>query len=208
MNLSAANSLLKTLEEPPPHSLIVLVATRGATLPATVRSRCQPIHFVGARSPIAVTWLREQATVTQPELLLMLCGGAPFAALEWIERGWIERRLALFSNFRQLAQGQADPVASTSAWLELGVAQSLCWMMSWLADMIRLKLVPDVADLENPDLRPGLAALVRGRELRLLYGYLDRLFEALKLVTGLTNINAQILLEGLLISWSNMRGSY
>ncbi len=45
MNLNTANALLKTLEEPPGHSVLLLVSARPAALPATVRSRCQSLRF-------------------------------------------------------------------------------------------------------------------------------------------------------------------
>ena len=45
MALPAANAFLKTLEEPPASSVIILIASRAAELPATVISRCQRINF-------------------------------------------------------------------------------------------------------------------------------------------------------------------
>ncbi|NIQ44609.1 MAG: DNA polymerase III subunit delta', partial [Pseudomonas stutzeri] len=45
MTTSAANSLLKTLEEPPGDTLLILVADRIGRLPPTVFSRCQRIDF-------------------------------------------------------------------------------------------------------------------------------------------------------------------
>ncbi len=45
MTINAANALLKTLEEPPAHSLFLLISSRPTALPATVRSRCQSIRF-------------------------------------------------------------------------------------------------------------------------------------------------------------------
>ena len=45
MNLSAANSLLKTLEEPEPTTHLILTTTNPTALPATIRSRCQTIQF-------------------------------------------------------------------------------------------------------------------------------------------------------------------
>src|SRR5213594_2134338 len=45
MTLGAANALLKTLEEPPAHSLFLLVTSRPFALPTTVRSRCQSLRF-------------------------------------------------------------------------------------------------------------------------------------------------------------------
>jgi len=45
MNQQAANAFLKTLEEPPPDSLIILVSARPDRLPATIRSRCSRVAF-------------------------------------------------------------------------------------------------------------------------------------------------------------------
>ncbi len=46
MNQSAANAFLKTLEEPPEESLLILVTAHPGMLPETVRSRCSRINFV------------------------------------------------------------------------------------------------------------------------------------------------------------------
>jgi len=45
MRLDAANALLKTLEEPPKHVLLVLISARFGRMPATVLSRCQQVRF-------------------------------------------------------------------------------------------------------------------------------------------------------------------
>ncbi|GAB4388941.1 MAG: DNA polymerase III subunit delta' [Thermodesulfovibrionales bacterium] len=45
MNASAANAFLKTLEEPSPDSLIILVTSAPDRLPATIRSRCSRVNF-------------------------------------------------------------------------------------------------------------------------------------------------------------------
>jgi DNA polymerase-3 subunit delta' len=46
MNIAAANAFLKTLEEPPEDSVIILISSRSDRLPATIRSRCSRINFV------------------------------------------------------------------------------------------------------------------------------------------------------------------
>ncbi|MCL5023874.1 MAG: DNA polymerase III subunit delta' [Nitrospirae bacterium] len=46
MNQSAANAFLKTLEEPPDESLLILISSNPDSLPETIRSRCSRIHFV------------------------------------------------------------------------------------------------------------------------------------------------------------------
>ena len=46
MTIGAANALLKTLEEPPAHSLFLVISSRPAALPATIRSRCRQVGLV------------------------------------------------------------------------------------------------------------------------------------------------------------------
>ena len=50
MNQSAANAFLKTLEEPPGNSLLILISSNPDRLPDTIRSRCSRINF----TPLAI----------------------------------------------------------------------------------------------------------------------------------------------------------
>ncbi len=49
LNDASANALLKTLEEPPPTSHLILITSRPAVLLPTIRSRCQAIRFAPLR---------------------------------------------------------------------------------------------------------------------------------------------------------------
>ena len=60
MNRHAANTLLKTLEEPPGTTVFVLVSSNHALLLPTIRSRCQMIDFPVSDREVAVNWLRAQ----------------------------------------------------------------------------------------------------------------------------------------------------
>jgi len=79
MNRNAANSLLKTLEEPGDHVVLILTATRVGALPATIRSRCQKITLKIGDKAAAVNWLG--ARLSDPESALIECGGGPYAAV-------------------------------------------------------------------------------------------------------------------------------
>jgi DNA polymerase-3 subunit delta' len=57
LNRFAANSLLKTLEEPPRQTLLLLAGTRVARLPATIRSRCLQLKLASVASEDCVRWL-------------------------------------------------------------------------------------------------------------------------------------------------------
>ncbi|MEH8018560.1 DNA polymerase III subunit delta' [Rheinheimera muenzenbergensis] len=83
----AANALLKTLEEPPQHSFIILTTAAPATLPATVLSRCQKWPLAAQFNQQAQQWLAQKTNRAVPDFLLTYCAGAPLKALQLIETG-------------------------------------------------------------------------------------------------------------------------
>src|SRR3569623_1170567 len=66
LNINAANSLLKTLEEPPSLSLLILARPRPSRLPVPARSRCQLAHFPPPPVEAPAGWLATQVTVAAP----------------------------------------------------------------------------------------------------------------------------------------------
>lgn len=81
MNASAANSLLKGLEEPPASAVFLLVSHRPARLLATIRSRCVAVPVPPPDAESAHAWLSAQG-VKEPARWLAFAGGAPRQALE------------------------------------------------------------------------------------------------------------------------------
>ncbi|MDO8615155.1 MAG: AAA family ATPase [Dehalococcoidia bacterium] len=83
MSPQAQNAFLKTLEEPPPHVIFVLIARREERLLETVRSRCRRIGF--SLAPVAVierVLLEREAPPEQARLLARLSRGRAGWALE------------------------------------------------------------------------------------------------------------------------------
>ena len=81
MNTATANALLKTLEEPPPRSLLLLVSHRPSLLLPTVLSRCQRVGCSVPERAVALEWLARQGVADAADRL-DLVGGAPLRALE------------------------------------------------------------------------------------------------------------------------------
>lgn len=82
MNAATANSLLKSLEEPPAGAVFLLVSHRPARLLPTIRSRCVPVPVPLPDPNAAAAWLAKQG-VSAPERWLAFAGGAPLRALEY-----------------------------------------------------------------------------------------------------------------------------
>jgi len=81
MNASSANSLLKSLEEPPAGAMFLLVSHRPARLLPTIRSRCVSVPVTPPSSKASMAWLASQG-VREPARWLAFAGGAPRRALE------------------------------------------------------------------------------------------------------------------------------
>jgi DNA polymerase III subunit delta' len=82
MNLSAANALLKGLEEPPAGAMFLLVSHRPAQLPPTIRSRCVAVPVPVPPHKVALDWLSGQG-IKGAERWLAYAGGAPLRALHY-----------------------------------------------------------------------------------------------------------------------------
>jgi DNA polymerase-3 subunit delta' len=202
MNSSAANSLLKTLEEPDEHTVMLLLTEAPAALPATVLSRCQRMDIAVPDRALSVRWLAEQGLGEQAEVLLALAQGAPFRAVALAQEGVIERREEFFLAWRDVARRIQEPVLVAEKWAKFSCEALTDWIASWVIDLIRLRALPNCAPLNNPDLRESLQATARQLELKSLFRFLDLLNATKRRLVG--QINRQLALEELLIHWSSV----
>lgn len=200
LNESAANSLLKTLEEPSEDAYLILVTQRPAALPATIRSRCQKLLFPVPARELALSWLSQRLPAGQePDTLLELAAGAPLAALALADSAAGDQRMEMLADLEQLSAGQGDAVAIAAKWLKLDTKEALYCLYGWTVDMVRTRLGGDVPMLANPELQGRLAAVACRQEGRQLFRHLDKVTEALRLLDR--QLNEQFLLEDVFISW-------
>lgn len=203
MNAAAANSLLKTLEEPSDNTVLMLVSEQPAALPATVRSRCQQIRFPVPPVELALEWLTPRlAAPDQARLLLDLAAGAPLLALDLGQSDTIATRHERFAELAALFEGNADVLEAAARWAQEKDLDSLHWFTGWVMDMIRLKSGERPAGLRSSDLRDGLMALAKALDSKQLHGLLDRLWDARRMAG--TSVNRQLLVEDVLIGWARL----
>jgi DNA polymerase-3 subunit delta' len=186
---AAANCFLKTLEEPPPHSVFILIGTgRKRQLP-TIVSRCQVVPFAPLPESL-VAELLQREEVPDPALiprLARLAEGSPGQARTMADPAlWSFRRRLL----EGLAREQPDTVGLARQWLELAeeagkeaAAQRrqaglvLRLLIGALHDALRVSLggTPRLADPEELALLRGLASRLSAE---LLLQLIDRCLEA------------------------------
>lgn len=139
MTHSAANALLKTLEEPPGDSVLILVSHNPSRLPATIRSRCQGLNARLPETSAALDWLSANATQGREELTLALeaAAGSPLRALQMLEEGSLEHYRMVCETLAALRAGQSDAALAMSAFAELEPAVLWTWLSLRAAAEVR-----------------------------------------------------------------------
>lgn len=203
MSVSAANSLLKTLEEPPGDTVLVLVSHLSASLAATIRSRCQILDFPPTAEPGTGTWLSGRIPAGEdPRVLLRASGGRPLAALGLIEDGELEHRAAILADLSALARGDAHPVGVADGWRAHGIERTSRSVSSLVMDIVRLKATNDVSVLSNIGLADAMQPIADQLDLRALFALLDAAFDAARLRAAHAGLNEQSLLEDVALAWA------
>lgn len=201
MNTSAANALLKTLEEPPRDTFLLLVTEQAGRLPATIVSRCRKLAAPVPDPQAARAWLAAHGAGA-PGVLLAQAGGGPLAALALSEPAVQQERAAWL---RALADPDRLVATALAARVEAGgrderkarLAHALDWMVAWTADLARVRAGGDAA--RNPDFAAELGTLGRRVAALALFRYHRSLLRQRALVSH--PLQPRLVAEALLIDY-------
>ena len=228
MNINAANSLLKTLEEPVPDTIILLVTNNKQSLLATIRSRCRAVDMLLPERKISLPWLKRQ-NISNPELILSLASGAPLLALQLCQEDQLEVRDFIIKNILSIVLENADPVRIAEQLFKQTKVKPLAkkanhakkkvldnkhlviraydviyWFDAIVADVSRLMQHCDQERLTNIDYYEHLQPLVNALYLKNVLQLSDAINKTyLELQGQQSNLN--MLFEQLLIDWNNCK---
>jgi len=136
MNRFAANALLKTLEEPPARTLLILVASQPSRLPATILSRCQKLKVRAPTRAESLEWLQATRGAGDWNGVLDVLGEAPFAAAEADPKAIPALGAETRRTLEEMEAGTGDPVATAERWHRADTALRLKCFETWLTDRI------------------------------------------------------------------------
>jgi DNA polymerase-3 subunit delta' len=194
-NEQAANSLLKTLEEPPDHLVLILTAENPYDLLATIRSRAVPLHL----APLSRDEMREfiqRRGLPDAERRFALAGGSPGVAISIDLEAYDQRRTAML-KLLQVAAGRA-PFAEWAKHAEAIAArkqEKLDLLVNVLYVLLEdiLLLGNGTGEIRNIDVREDLEALAAAVSFRWIRAAVRRLDEMAELVRR--NIQKSIALD-------------
>lgn len=198
-NEQAANSLLKTLEEPPPHLILILTARNAYDLLPTIRSRAVPFHFARLKEEEMRAFLTTRE-VDAPERRIYLAEGSPGLAVSLDLETYDRRRTAMLALLR-VASGM-EPFG---AWMKHSDSiaarrtERLEWYLETLYCLIEdvVRAAHGVANLRNRDIGEEIGALARKVSFGWLRAAVARLDELVELARR--NIQKPIALDALAV---------
>lgn len=155
-NLSASNAFLKTLEEPPVETVIVLISSSPDTLPQTVLSRCHKIAFGSIPAPLIADILMQEKehTRTLAESIASLADGSIGKALSLSSAEVQQVREEIVRGITEVCddRGALFDLAERFSKNEEGFYDALYWLYTFFRDVLMLKNGGDPMLLINKDL--------------------------------------------------------
>lgn len=200
LTLSAANALLKTLEEPPAHSVFILITSRPFALPATITSRCQCLRFVPpAQTQVEAALILKRNIPPQDARLLALATQGRIGEA-------LHAEIASMRQTREELQTLLSPSSLRSTTRLLTIAETLAkadraqealeWIAQWCRDLLLVKIGADRRLILNAGQTKvnELADAVRTDLLLDIMGQIEEIQQA-----AVRNLNAQLALETVLL---------
>jgi DNA polymerase-3 subunit delta' len=195
MTHSAMNALLKTLEEPAPRTLLILLTARPSGLLATLRSRCQRVELPRPAAAEASEWLADRLGGAPPPRLLELAGGAPLRALKLAPHfAGLEGQMSELLD--ALLAGRADVTRVAADMQGEGLQTRLDWLEGWLGQVVRGQALGDATRLTLPG-GPLLQRAAAEVNITAAFRMLDRVRECRRLLEG--SAAPQLVVEALLV---------
>jgi DNA polymerase-3 subunit delta' len=203
-----SNILLKTLEEPPLHTVIVLLARHPRLMLPTILSRCQLVRFHPLPVALVSQWLSQQKGLDEKEarLLAGLSEGSPGKALELREqiqqiprekllREWLSPATLSYAEMEGWVE--AMPSERADLMLILEVAKTL------LRDLVIVKALGDGSRLIHTDLQEDMAVIASKHTLSALLKRVGAVHQTLMDISPIRgNANLRLSLEAMMLSWA------
>jgi len=203
MNISAANALLKTLEEPGKNSLLLLISHQLGQVMPTIKSRCQRVDCAIPDKTIATKWLQDQLSIEEDaaKQLLNVVHGAPLLGLGFKERGEQTLRADFFVALKTILQKKASAIDVAPAFIKADTVLLLSWLYSLLADISKINTAGEEANIVNGDMKKMLSTLAKRSDIKKVYYLSDKIQQQRTALLAHQNPNKQLLLEDLLLDW-------
>ncbi len=201
MNNNAANALLKSLEEPTPHTLLLLISHQPGRLLPTIKSRCQTVIIKTPSREKLDGWLDDKVPQLQLDHLFRLAENRPLLALQMAEGEQLSLRVAFAKELQAYLKQEISLSALMAKWAKEDVSLLLHWLSQWVQDVIMWMTSSEETRLIDREQLLFYQWCQQRGDYRGLFGLNDEIDRAIRQLQSSANPNKQLLLENMLIQW-------
>ncbi len=203
MTISAANSLLKILEEPAPNNFLILISSDSQQLLPTITSRCQKIPLRNPNQNEVQVWLKEQGLSDNEIEHILISGLGPLAGLRSVKNGELKHRAVFSASVIQFLAGefQGDILSIADLGLKIGEIESLIELQSLAGQMIRISVAGETESFSN---EPKLAKAVSRFNINNLFHVYDKLCQLREFI-NIGNPDKALAIEDALLAFARAR---
>ena len=196
MNVNAANSLLKSLEEPADNTVIILLSTTVSQILPTIKSRCQLLSLPNPSQQQALDWLQENAPeIKDAQARLDLSFGRPLIALE-INDSDINQAGEFGVDILQVLEEEKSITEVAKKWEKVQHKNLIDWQLSWLKTLIKEELTGVKETTLSEQHLSKIKTLIKSEPCWQLY---QQILEQQKYIH--TSVNPLMFIENMLILW-------
>ena len=211
MNPSAANALLKTLEEPNPDSYLLLVTESASAMMATIKSRCQRLQFEIPRFEDSLEWLQKQLLDNEDEVkLLVAAGNQPLKALELASSDAFEVQQSFIADVCGLLTGHCSIRQCVTKAAKLGEHAAIGYLLNLSTLLVKSAVTgASATNLEDPPVSRLIQAVDQAEknskvQTEGLLNFYQSALGCRQQLAGSTNPNPQLIMESLLRQWARL----
>lgn len=189
MNESAANALLKTLEEPSSHCVFVLLTQHMNHLLPTIISRCQVLSIATPSPHVITEWLKQQTQRDIPVYAAHLNGNSPIQTQSFIESKGIEEYANIEAAFLRAAADDITGVTECASLVASSPLVRLQWLWFLVSDAQKVHF-----GLTQPECVPGAKSLSQVLSYDQLYRCGQTIIKLIEQLREFTGLNSELLI--------------
>jgi DNA polymerase III subunit delta' len=199
MNRSAQNALLKTLEEPPPGRILILISARPSILLPTVRSRSRRMRFNPIPfSPLEELLEQKGLPVEKARTLAAMSSGSVARALEMAASNFLDLREQVVSAMTNPMGKRLSGLLELSATISVDrqtAAEAIEIASTWIRDLLLEQTGFSLSGRVHGDFLDRITSGAQHHNSRQLLSVYDELVKASSLIEADINVNRNLVTD-------------
>ena len=144
MNKSAANALLKTLEEPPAKVIIILTTSEIGRLLPTIKSRCVKQTLPLPANKDSINWLAQKSSegnisTEKCQLALIMAAESPLIALQILQNDTSNKVLMMLDDLTNLSRSNKTILEVSNHWFKQELFKNLNYCAALFLSLLKVK---------------------------------------------------------------------